>query len=404
VIPMLQQSESFEVVFGSLEDVNKALPRKLFDPLVVSFLEKLSESILSNSSARNFGDLITFAYWCRGANLRRIASRYKSDEIRVGRGKTFHIAPSNVPINFAFSLAFSMLAGNPNLIRLPSKQFPQIDLFVDILTNLSTDNSHVEILQEVCLIRYGHQEDLTRLFSTNASCRMIWGGDETVKRIRSIESDPSTIDISFVNRFSFSAIECSELSQLNDSELRKLVERFYTDSYLFDQNACSSPRILVWVGFEISFAESRNRFWALLEEVSGSRYELESVHAIKKLTEICLAAVSTPEIQGLKKDSNFLYRFPVSSLPKRLVSKPLAMGTFAEIEVSSLGEIRNFVNEKFQTMTYFGFNSVQLRELVELEKFKGIDRIVPIGAALDMGLIWDGYDLPLTLSRIVDIR
>jgi hypothetical protein len=160
----------------------------------------------------------------------------------------------------------------------------------------------------------------------------------------------------------------------------------------------------VWVGFEISFAESRNRFWALLEEVSGSRYELESVHAIKKLTEICLAAVSTPEIQGLKKDSNFLYRFPVSSLPKRLVSKPLAMGTFAEIEVSSLGEIRNFVNEKFQTMTYFGFNSVQLRELVELEKFKGIDRIVPIGAALDMGLIWDGYDLPLTLSRIVDIR
>ena len=32
----------------------------------------------------------------------------------------------------------------------------------------------------------------------------------------------------------------------------------------------------------------------------------------------------------------------------------------------------------------------------------GVDRIVPIGRALDMSFIWDGKDLIYSLSRIVD--
>jgi hypothetical protein len=34
----------------------------------------------------------------------------------------------------------------------------------------------------------------------------------------------------------------------------------------------------------------------------------------------------------------------------------------------------------------------------------GIDRIVPVGKALDMGVIWDGYDLIRTMSRIVNTQ
>jgi hypothetical protein len=33
----------------------------------------------------------------------------------------------------------------------------------------------------------------------------------------------------------------------------------------------------------------------------------------------------------------------------------------------------------------------------------GIDRIVPIGNALDIDFKWDGYDLIKTLSRIVSV-
>ena len=34
----------------------------------------------------------------------------------------------------------------------------------------------------------------------------------------------------------------------------------------------------------------------------------------------------------------------------------------------------------------------------------GIDRIVPIGQALNIGVIWDGYDLIRKLSRIIEVR
>ncbi len=401
---MHHNSDHLELVLGRIEDVDASLPRKIFDPLVVNFLEKLSESILQNRASREFGDLITFAYWCRGANLKRLASKYGSEVVRVGRGKTFHIAPANVPINFAFSLAFSMVSGNSNIVRLPSRHYPQIDLFIEIFESLKKDSSFQAIFKESCFVRYGHQDEITELLSRDASCRIIWGGDATVDKIRSIRSAPRTIDISFVDRFSFAVVSAAELAELNDKEFERLVERFYLDSYLFDQNACSSPRIVVWLDPNNRFLDFRTRFWVQLDALSQDRYELESVHSIKKLTDLCVAAVSSYEISKLEKSSNYVYRVLLEKSPANVLSQSLAMGTFAEMVVSELSELSKFVNDKFQTMTYFGFQKDELISFVENEKLRGIDRIVPIGSALDMDLIWDGYDLPLALSRVVDIR
>ena len=40
----------------------------------------------------------------------------------------------------------------------------------------------------------------------------------------------------------------------------------------------------------------------------------------------------------------------------------------------------------------------------ETNNFKGIDRVVPFGQALNINLIWDGYDLTKILSREIEIR
>ena len=34
----------------------------------------------------------------------------------------------------------------------------------------------------------------------------------------------------------------------------------------------------------------------------------------------------------------------------------------------------------------------------------GIDRIVPIGSALDISLNWDGFDLNKSLTRVIEIK
>ena len=50
----------------------------------------------------------------------------------IGRGLAYHIAPSNIPINFAYSLVFGLLSGNTNIVRLSSKNFIQIKLLCDL--------------------------------------------------------------------------------------------------------------------------------------------------------------------------------------------------------------------------------------------------------------------------------
>ena len=36
--------------------------------------------------------------------------------------------------------------------------------------------------------------------------------------------------------------------------------------------------------------------------------------------------------------------------------------------------------------------------------FNGVDRVVPIGQALNINLVWDGYDLTNKLSREIEIK
>jgi len=43
-------------------------------------------------------------------------------------------------------------------------------------------------------------------------------------------------------------------------------------------------------------------------------------------------------------------------------------------------------------------------EFINNNNIDGIDRIVPIGQALDLGLVWDGYDVINSLSRIIEVK
>ena len=55
-------------------------------------------------------------------------------------------------------------------------------------------------------------------------------------------------------------------------------------------------------------------------------------------------------------------------------------------------------------MTYFGFSKKFLHAFFKKNNFYGIDRIVPFGQALNINLIWDGYDLIKILSREIEIK
>ena len=77
--------------------------------------------------------------------------------------------------------------------------------------------------------------------------------------------------------------------------------------------------------------------------------------------------------------------------------------TFMNI-ISDLNSLKNIVSNKFQTLTYFGLNKSDIINFIVKNRLSGIDRVVPIGKALDIGVFWDGYDILGSLTRIIDVE
>ena len=80
------------------------------------------------------------------------------------------------------------------------------------------------------------------------------------------------------------------------------------------------------------------------------------------------------------------------------------MALFIAIKQKNLNFLNKIVTEKFQTIVYFDFSQKELKNLIINKKLKGINRIVPIGKALEFNLDWDGKDLINTLSKVVQIE
>ena len=129
MIPMQQNFKDLTYIIGTSETVEqmRIIPAFVpFDEKVVMFLNTISGKLLK--TGKGYSDVITFAFWCRKANIMAEKAKYDTKELRLGRGIAFHSTPSNVPVNCAFSFAAGLLAGNPNIVRLPAKEYIQVDI------------------------------------------------------------------------------------------------------------------------------------------------------------------------------------------------------------------------------------------------------------------------------------
>lgn len=369
-------------------------PVKPFADEICQFLDELSTFLVKSPENRAHPDVLAFAFWCRKSNLNSLKKNYDDLSWRLGRGLCFHIAPSNVPVNFAFSYVFSLLAGNTNVVRVPSKAFPQVNLICQAIETVLSNYS--EIKKGTAFIKYQKNSDLTAHFCKIADCRLIWGGDETVNQIRHLEVKPTCVDIFFPNKYSLCLINAEEIIKANQREMEQLIHNFYKDTYLMDQNACSSPHLVCWVN-DSEFA--RSKFWNHLKDYAEKKYLLTDAMASNKYLKLCNDLINTNTIKKTTRHSNFLYRIELSELTINTDQLKGQSGYFYEYSIDSFEKLTYVINEKYQTLTYFGFDpSVLAQELLNLN-IKGIDRIVPVGIALNIDITWDGHDILRELSR-----
>ena len=98
-----------------------SIPFKPFAKETVSFLDDLSIELKKIKNIKKFPDLISLSFWCRRNNIEQLKKKYLLSKNRLGLGLIFHITPSNIPTNFAYSLIFGLITGNSNIVKVPSK-------------------------------------------------------------------------------------------------------------------------------------------------------------------------------------------------------------------------------------------------------------------------------------------
>lgn len=394
------------VVTPSHADFNALLMadnREAFSDDVIGFAAALSNTLMRDARTNIYPEVIAMAYWLRKANVQRLKEgflRQDASQLRLPRGIAFHIAPSNVDTIFIYSLFLSMFSGNRNIVRLSSSPNVLVDAICAVLNE--TLLAHASLCDQLRIVRYEHNDGLTTALSAACDVRVIWGGDETIRRIRSIPLPPRAKELTFADRFSMAVINAAVYATATDDAKDDAVQKFYNDCYWFGQMACSSPRLVCWLNAESS-GDAVADFWSRLEAYAKAQQpDVAAATMMDKYLAQCLYALDQDQVSVPRTSTNFVSRVHFNGeLPTREIH--CGGGLFLETALASLHDLVAVIKTKDQTIASFGVPASDYQSFFSQSLPDGIDRVVPFGEALNFSPVWDGYDLLQEMSRIVHI-
>jgi len=367
----------------------------------VDLVAGVAETLLGPRRSAASGPVAHFAFWTRRAALAKLASgfaaRVPPHAIARPRGLVFHVPPQNVETVFLYSWVLSYLAGNANLVRLPheisARMRAIVDLFLERLQAAGDDGQ--------LFVHYPSQGDLGTKISALSDARVVWGGDAKIALFAPLPLRNGGKSIWFGDRFSFSTINGAALAELNDAALRALAKKLHNDIFVFDQMACSSPHALYVVGEAAAHSAAVKRLldaaaleWTIDDPAGGVG------HAIGKMTAAFTAAASGRASSVHWRDTQLTSI--VASAPQRQDLR-VGGGFLSVVFIPSLAEVAGFIRESDQTITYFGWERGEIEAVAASRVGLGVSRWAPIGTALDFDFLWDGYDIPFELTRLVRI-
>lgn len=378
-----------------------------FDEKVVNFIGKFSQKLLISPGVRDFPELAALGHWFRKARLVEMAKTYctpVNGQVLIGRGLAFHLAPSNVDSVFMYSWLISLLAGNTNLVRVSQKGGPQQAFLINVLQEVARSSEYAEVASRFVLLTYPHNDRITEMISEACMARVIWGGDATVRTIRAIPLRPTAIELCFADRFSAAALSAKAVSEADAGAFKGLIQGFYNDTFWFAQQACSSPRMIAWIGSDADIEAAQTRFWpALTNEVETRGAENAPAMVMARL-----GAAFEYAAHGLAELSN---EFRLNDFPTRLELTTTSLnpirdihcgnGLFVQMWFKALVELGPILTDREQTLSVYGFEDQDYLQLISTLPPRALDRMVPVGTALAFDTVWDGQDLVRSFTRLI---
>jgi hypothetical protein len=176
-----------------------------------------------------------------------------------------------------------------------------------------------------------------------------------------------------------------------DKEKAELARKFFNDSFTFNQLGCSSPQMIFVSGNENDNMQFLKEIYVLLEKYANTQYD-QDIYSLASLKFNFLAEnILDDKIFNIMYKSNYLIFAEVREYEG--MNKSCGAGFFYIKQIDGLAQLSCFITKKIQTLSYFGFSSQEINQIAEISYSLGIDRIVPVGNALNFDYIWDGYNL-----------
>lgn len=384
-------------------------PLRPFSAGAVALLADVSRRLLSDAEARRHPDLQALGFWLRPAGLARLGETFAAREgggrLLVPRGLAFHVPPANVGTLFVYGWALSLLAGNANVVRLPSRGAAEQGVLLRVI-GAALDAAGTDVRQASRFVRYGHDDVLSGALSLAADVRVIWGGDATVRHFRALPVNPRGVDVVFPDRFSWAVLAAEAVLAADPARLARLAEGLARDVFWFGQKACSSPRLLVWCGTPEDCARAAARLFPLLgaegERLNAAGGDVGG-HLARHLF-LHQAALDLPVMAVETAGALAVLRLAPDVAAEALKGPHAGGGVVYDVRVPTLADAQRLVGPRDQTLVHFGISAVELEAFVRAVNGHGLDRLVPAGEALAFNVVWDGVDLLAAFTRIVTVR
>jgi hypothetical protein len=402
VIPESVTVEISELVARLKEPVPPAEP---FSAELIGFAASFSRAIFQNRAAAAYPELQALAFWMRKAELVRLQQEFEAalttDVVKSPRGLVFHLPPANVDTIFVYSWLLAVLAGNRNLIRLSQRATPQTELLCSIFQSVLDSSSGEALRANTVMVRYGHDREITAAFSALCDVRVIWGGDRTVNLIRAIPLPPHAKEITFSDRSSLAVLNGEAYLDLDDAARQHMAAQFFNDVFWFDQMACSSPRLVVWTNPAAAAQAAPLFLQHLAAELERKKFALPAGAWLEKFDFACRAILDMP-VRGFSSAPGVVM-LDLDTM-QGLGREHCGHGLLFQAAVEHLTDLAPFLVRQDQTLAHAGFSGDELRALARRLGGRSIDRMVPLGQALQFHRYWDGYDLLEEFTRRVHIQ
>lgn len=390
------------VTLGMVQALRQTV-RPCWDQARLDMLAAFSDALLRHDRLRRDPAAAALGFWLRRTHLKELALGFPAEStgLRVPAGMVLHITPANVDTMFVYSWALSFLAGNANIVRLTSRTSPLMDDLLGLLDDVGT--RHQEAMSGNWFVAYEHDDRVTTALSAACDLRIVWGGDETVRRLRAVPLNPHAAERSFASKRSLSVFDAAAYLRAAAGERRQLADRMATDILPFGQMACSSPHQVYWVGEALVATEAIGSFEHELEAALAVRTPGHDLGAAVRRLNASFAAAAGGTARQVVLGA---YTASVLAVTPRQAeqAEPCGAGLLFHAVCHSLAEIASLLRPDHQTITYFGLGAADRNDLARLAGAAGADRVVPVGQALDFSANWDGFNLWTDLTRHVTLR